>query len=242
MITQYQIQLEPNKPCCPTSEWAYRLYAALLERAPTAFATELHRDGVTPVSQFLDCRDGMMCWTVNLLGEQCEECLSPVLDKVKPYYLHREQLNLVPVSIKKSHIAGVEELFSLAEKQKDNICLEFVTPTAFKRKGKYYNLPDTELIFHNLVQKWNATLTECPIEDEDSAGVDTMAAGFICESFHLHSSRYYLKGHPISGFEGTMVLRNQLHGFHRQLADTLLVFAGYSGIGIKTTLGMGGVK
>ena len=53
---------------------------------------------------------------------------------------------------------------------------------------------------------------------------------------------YVLKGSPIPGFVGELTLENRLEGFHRELADALLCFAPFSGVGIKTTLGMGGVE
>lgn len=69
-----------------------------------------------------------------------------------------------------------------------------------------------------------------------------MAQGLECSGFQLRSQTYYLKGNSIPGFTGWMTLENRLTGFHRQLADALLIFSGYTGIGIKTTLGMGGVQ
>ena len=53
---------------------------------------------------------------------------------------------------------------------------------------------------------------------------------------------YYLKGSSIPGFVGELTLENRLEGFQRQLADALLLFADHAGVGIKTTLGMGGVE
>ena len=41
---------------------------------------------------------------------------------------------------------------------------------------------------------------------------------------------------------GELTLANRLDGFQRQLADALLLFADDAGVGIKTTLGMGGVE
>ena len=68
-----------------------------------------------------------------------------------------------------------------------------------------------------------------------------MADGLLCSRFALHDQSYCLKGKRIPGFVGSMTLENKLAGFHRELADALLVFAGYAGVGIKTALGMGGV-
>ena len=49
--------------------------------------------------------------------------------------------------------------------------LRFQTPTAFKSRGQYVNLPTTRLLMQSLVQKWNGSFLDCPIEDEDGLGV-----------------------------------------------------------------------
>lgn len=53
MLTQYKLTLQPEKPCSPRPEWAYRLYAALLAETSQDFAVSVHQSAVTPVSQFL---------------------------------------------------------------------------------------------------------------------------------------------------------------------------------------------
>jgi CRISPR/Cas system endoribonuclease Cas6 (RAMP superfamily) len=40
----------------------------------------------------------------------------------------------------------------------------------------------------------------------------------------------------------TVIRLKFLSGFHKQLANALLAFGTYSGVGIKTTLGMGGLE
>ena len=51
-----------------------------------------------------------------------------------------------------------------------------------------------------------------------------------------------MKGNCIYGFGGHLNIKNNMTGFHKELADALLLFSQYSGIGIKTALGMGGVE
>ena len=68
-----------------------------------------------------------------------------------------------------------------------------------------------------------------------------MAEGILCSRLCLQDDHYRLKRQTIPGFIGTLLLENRLSGFHAQLANVLLLFAGYAGVGIKTTLGMGGV-
>ena len=68
-----------------------------------------------------------------------------------------------------------------------------------------------------------------------------MADGLLCRHLQLHDEPYVIKKGEVTGFVGSIVLDNRLDGFHRQLADALLEFSSFAGIGIKTSLGMGGV-
>ncbi len=106
----------------------------------------------------------------------------------------------------------------------------------------YRDLPTTRLIVQSLIRKWNGCFPEYHIDDTDGQGMDALAVGLLCQRFRLCNQTFYLKGNAIPGFVGTTILENHLHGFHRLLADTLLYFSGYAGVGIKTALGMGGVK
>ena len=138
-------------------------------------------------------------------------------------------------------IPDVDTLFTLAEWSGSLLRLEFRTPTAFKSRRKYLNLPTTRLVLQSLI-RWNGSVTECPIEDENGEGMEALAAGIICKSFHLHDRAYHLKGSTIPGFVGSLVLENRLEGFHSLLANALFLFSVYAGASIKTTLGMGGVE
>ena len=120
--------------------------------------------------------------------------------------------------------------------------LEFRTPTAFKTRGQYLNLPMTGLVLQSFIRKWNGSVTECSIADEDGEGLEALATGIICKSFHLHDRAYHLKGSTIPDFVRSLVLENRLEGFHSLLANALFLFSVYAGASIKTTLGMGGVE
>lgn len=120
--------------------------------------------------------------------------------------------------------------------------LEFCTATAFKSAGESQILPTVRLILQSLILKWNGCFPQCQIEDEGGEGLEALSAGLVCREFSLRSAEYPLKGVKLPGFVGEMVLENHLKGFHRELANALLLFSGWSGIGMKTTLGMGGVR
>ena len=242
MLTQYRLALRTEKPSTPRPEWGYRLYASLLEEAPDCFGSNAHREAVTPLSQFLAVEKNDLIWTVNLLGKESEQSLSFLLDRQEHLYLQKDRVDLRVTARQRETVRDVDELFFRAARQSSCHLLQFRTATAFKSRGQYLNLPSSRLIIQGLIKKWNGCFPECPIEDEDGQGMDAIAAGLRCKRFKLSDRIYYLKGNSIPGFVGELVLENRLTGFHKELADALLLFSGYSGIGIKTALGMGGVR
>lgn len=241
MLTRYCLALTPDRPCRPRPEWAYRLYAALLARGPAAFGEQVHGGELSPISQYLDQKEDRLCWTVTLLGGQAEAALGPLLEEDVPIFLEKDRVRLQTALLEKDRLADPEELFARSAGSGLHR-LEIRTAAGFKSRGQYQILPTARLILQSLVKKWNGCVPDCPIEDEDGAGLDALAAGLVCRRFQLRDRAYFLKGNAVPGFTGSLVLENRLDGFQRELVDALLTFSGYVGVGIKTSLGMGGVE
>ena len=257
MLTQYRIYFDHHARRVVRPEWGYALYAVLLEHAPPAFAEYLHQSPVTPISQFLyEDGGGNPVWVVNLLGNACEDALSDYLDRVRTVTLNREQVILRVSHKERRFIPDVETLLSASYsysnfnsnsnfnsgKKSGVRTLRFLTPTAFKSREQYRNFPDSRLILQSLIKKWNGCVSDCPIEDEDGQGVETMADGLLFRRFRIQDSVYVLKRNEIPGFIGEISVENHLNRFQRPLADALLTFSNFAGIGIKTALGMGGIE
>ena len=242
MLTQHCLTLTADGPCHPRPEWGYRLYAALLESAPPSFGDRVHQDAVTPISQYLVSKGTMLYWYVTLLGQKCQEIFTPVLDRTEAVTLQKDNICLKVLERSARTVPDVETLLTWATGCSGRHRLKFWTSTAFKSKGQYLNLPTARLMVQSLLKKWNGCFPDCPIEDADGEGMETLATGLRFQRFQISDRIFYLKGNPIPGFIGTLHLENQLSGFHRQLTDALLLFSGYAGVGIKTTLGMGGVE
>lgn len=242
MLTKYRLRLNPETACHPRPEWAYRLYAALLEDVPPEFGLAVHKNDITPISQFLSIESEGLYWTVSLLGEQTERHLSPLLEHKTQYFLKSSHAAFFVSEIEKLQFPDADALFERAASHGAPHRLRFCTATAFKSQGHYVILPTMRLIVQNLMKKWNGCFEDtCPIEDTDGQGMEALAAGLSCTGFQLQDTAFHLKGSTIPGFVGTMTIQNRLTGFHRELLNVLLHFADFSGIGIKTSLGMGGV-
>ena len=240
MLTRYELTLESSWAVPPESEWAYPLYAALLEQLPKTVAESQHIGDRTPISQFLRCDpDGTMRWHVSLLGTAAEDVIAPVLETNKVYHLRKLNTVLQVTDRRKVTISSVEDLLTEPHKQKRK--LRFCTPTAFKSRGEYELLPTPERMLQNLVRQWNVCVPECSIEDEDNEGIFMLTRDLRCCGLELKNRTYRLKGHPIPGIMGTLTLDNRYQGFLAQLVNGLLTFATFAGVGIKTTLGMGGI-
>ena len=241
MITQIKMTLEKESGGeAFRPEWAYRLYSECLREVPFAYGEKLHSNNVTPVSQYLKRNGEKIIWTVNLLGEEAEKYLKPVFLEKQVYHIGPE---IKVVDQKVQTIADADSLLAMAAGGSGGLHrLCFETATAFKSQGQYTNLLTIKLIIQSLIKKWNGCFPEMPIEDEDGQGMDALIAGLHCLDYQLHDQRYTLKGTCIHGAAGNIVIKNALKGFHKEFTDALLLFSGYSGVGIKTALGMGGVR
>ena len=232
MIHSYQFRLSAPLPATA----AYPLYAAILERAPREFAARLHESTVTPVSQYV--RGDL--WQVSLFGAGSIETLSPILEGLDEVFLRRDRTRVTLEQAGFRRIDSVDDL--LEHPVLDRGSLSFRTPTAFKSAGVYQLLPTQRLVLQSLILKWNGCFGDvCPIED-DGGGLEALAEGLCYRSLRLDSTEFAMKHTRIPGVLGQIAFENRLSGFHKQLANALLAFGTYSGVGIKTTLGMGGLE
>ena len=94
-------------------------------------------------------------------------------------------------------------------------------------------------LLRSLLAKWSAWFPEYSLDDEDAAAA--LERGVRITDYQLRSGRYTLKSARIPGFSGHLTLSSSLSAPMQEVRNLLLVFSTLCGIGIKTTLGMGGV-
>lgn len=239
MITQYVITLKctPDHPLYADS--AYRLYAHLLENLPQEDAQWLHEEGNRTISQFLryNREKGCCFWTVNILFDEVAKFLCPLLDSLAEVSIENQSFPILDKIIRK---ITAELLLHQARKETDNKqTISFLTTTSFKQNGRYAIFPQERLILQSLIMRWNEVFPQYVLDDEDA--FQAMLAGIHIVDYQLRTSRFSLKGVRIPGFMGSCVLEARLALPLMELWNTLLLFANYVGLGIKTGLGMGGV-
>lgn len=241
MIMQAKIRLE-NMTVPADPSLAYPLYAWLLSHVPAEVGTRFHEQGTRPISQCLwhDPQTKECWWTVNLLDEEAVELFEPVLQREREAKLHScmlcfasctlERLDSPYVFIKRGGELELDRRFPL----------ELVTPTSFKQRGRYVIFPQESLILQSLIMRWGQCFSDMPLDDADA--VEAILRGLHIVDYRLQTLRHPLKQGRIPSFVGRVVLEARLPAPLMEVFKTLYCFAPYAGLGIKTALGMGGIR
>lgn len=241
MIRQFRFALIPPEGVRIPQAWAYRLYSWLLEQLPARAADELHGDTSHPITQFLQySRESQATvWTLNLRRELlCTQAL-PLLQSVEQIELQDATLGVQLLGVSQPMTAQALLTAGRANLS-DRARLELLSPCAFRQAGRYAIYPQETLLLQSLTTHWNSAFPELPITDEDA--MDALLRGVHIVDYRLHTVRYGLKGTRVPGALGSLTLEARLPLPLLELWNTLLAFVPYSGIGIKTALGMGGVQ
>jgi len=116
---------------------------------------------------------------------------------------------------------------------KDRVLLRIESPMAFKRGDLHYPLPDPVLVFGNLLRRWNEL---APFKFPDFPVLDSVSYSFI----DIKTAPYPLrKGGTILGCTGKLIFIFKAAPPDLSFLNLLLNFGFYSGIGVKTSQGMG---
>lgn len=244
LITQLKYQLEGPENLHIDSSWGYWFYAALMEHIPDEMAEMFHLPDRTPINQHLRIsdREKTVHWVVNILGDEAEQCLLPHMDSISELKLRECTQAFKLVLNEKRNFKDANAFWNRAAEMPDanlhRLCI--MTPTAFRSNRRYVVFPDIRLILQSLMLRWNSIAPSLRICDEDV--LQMMEMQIWLRDYRLQTRRFELKGQAVPGFCGTIWLQNSLPAPLLEIWKGLLLFCEYSGLGIKTALGMGAVE
>jgi CRISPR-associated endoribonuclease Cas6 len=128
-----------------------------------------------------------------------------------------------------------------AARQSNDFEVEFLTSTSFKRTGSYEFQFDFGLFWQNLAMKYGYVFEQ---DKEVPAGlVEELVKHSKMLSYSLRSHYYNIGGKvmtKVPAFLGRMKFKVTGAGTLKNYARMLLQFGEFSGVGIKTSMGMGG--
>lgn len=187
---------------------------------------------------------GKYFWIINTLTKEARDYIA------LPFIKNDKDSNFIEYNneiIKIKDIEVVQTTYdsliskNYLTKEKNNyITINFKTPTAFKSYGQYIFYPDISLIYKSIIRKYNEFSLDYEIDDEE-------VLNFIVENtkvidYKLKSTRFHLVGNRIPSFIGNIRIKIIGPETNKNLINLLLNFGEYSGVGIKTALGMGAIE
>jgi CRISPR-associated endoribonuclease Cas6 len=245
MIKKITLTLKSQSGEAPNIFWSYNLYGALMQKISPDYAEYLHNQGLKPVSQYLvpqQLKDETKAqWHIHLLGQEAVDNILPVVQNLSEINVANHNTCLMVESILAEGTITENEFVQKYLVENDGfskIILRHISPCSFKTNNQYALFPSTEHIIKSAVQKWNAYAVNTIIDDSDA--VNQLIGQSVINRYALRSEKYYIKGAAIPSFSGYEVLSIRGPLPLVRLFNLLMFFLEFSGVGIKTTLGMGG--
>lgn len=227
--------------------FGYQLYGALNALAGDPLTASWHEARHPRVSQHLYWSDGTFYWRVALWGDLAEsDRLSAAEADLADRLAGLDRLTVagrVFTLEGQAHEAlTLESLLHhhLADQDPpDRLNLVLRSPLAFKRRGHFDPLPQPDLMVQSLINRWGAAL------EADTDRMETyraMAGDQVWPArLRLRTTAVPIKGSHIPGSLGEVQLILKAGDPLRRFLALLFALGEWSGIGVKTALGMGGL-
>ena len=238
MLKFYEIPLYFPKGCKAHAARGSICHGALMERLEPALAKAFHQQAMRPYRQtvFYDKKRKQSFWQLGIFSEEAERGILHALRQSPYLYLKQQgyEIQLGPFSCQADTVEHIFQQCSSAAGAEITFC----STTGFKRNGAYVLFPESALLYHSVILRW-PLLASKVLEPSLEKMLDYYT---IIQRYDLHTELFSVDGHSIPGFAGTIGLRFCGNKQINQIAAALLRCAVYTGIGIKTALGMGAVR
>ena len=219
------------------------LQGVIMENIDTGYAQALHEQALNPYSQYLVKRDGITVWCINTLNKEAyENIIKRLIDSQFSHFsIKNEQ---VKVKIKEKRLITMEKSELMKEFYEEEgqrfYNIEFMTPTSFKSNGKYVIFPNIEMISRSLMKKYTNTSSELDMYDEDT--LQQLVECCEITRYKLQSTSFPLERVNIPAYKGSISMKINGNDTISRYIRLLLKFGEYSGVGIKTSIGMGAIR
>lgn len=216
------------------------LLFAMLADADPDIASDIHNNQEKPFSLWPSRnKNGSIDVLIATLSDQ-------IANAINKNNTFSGVLGNTPVVVSPETLANkrFEELWNASFKieRLQNLRINFLSPTSFRRAGLQWLFPNPSLIFQNVYSK---ALTAYGDFIKNNLSPPTeYASQFMVSRYELNTKQTDFGRYKIIGFKGYCVYdcrRIQL-AYHSQSLVFLSLLSEFTGIGYKTTMGMGHVK
>lgn len=206
-------------------------------------AAKLHSGARQPYSQYVVTEDDKLFWNIQTLTlDAYEQIIIPLLDEdVQSVYLrHKDiELSIINKTINQITYNDLRQNKYFTDGNR-YLTIQFLSPTAFKSKGEYVFYPSVHFLFQSLMMKYDATSDDAELFVDDI--MEYFEENIKIIRYKLRSYDFHLEGAKVPAFLGEITLKINGPQSLVNLADYLLAYGEYSGVGIKCGIGMGGYR
>ena len=241
MLASLKLELRTDKDNLSVLQ-SSNLQGVIMQKIDTNYAERLHVSSLNPYSQYLRTGDETI-WYINALtNEAYEEIIQPLMNpEFRAFRIEKKELDVSIVSRELVMKDESELLSEFYEKPMERqISIEFLTPTSFKSNGNYIIFPELRLIYQSLMNKYSAASSERQMFDEET--LEQLVQNSFISNYRLKSVRFPMEGIFVPGFQGHITIRMKGPETLSRYIRMLCEFGEYSGVGIKTSIGMGAMK
>lgn len=217
------------------------LQGALMEKVDSEYAALLHQLPFNPYSQYGQWQGDRLVWRVNALTSEAEEHIIEPLRSLDSITLKsvRTTFDIEKTSLETASLQTL--LKEINQPGPDKVRVRFVTPTSFKSQGSYVIMPSVRLILQNLLMHYGQVYdSNKDGYDETIEYVDRHVRVLAYDLRSQYFGRVARGQQRIPAFVGSMTLGLRGPATASGLVRMLLRFGGFAGVGIKTSMGMGG--
>lgn len=142
--------------------------------------------------------------------------------------------------IREKDLISYQSLLEKGESFPPKYCVDFITPTSFKKGQGYVPFPQPDLVLRSLIRKWQR-FSDISI---DLNLTDTMNNELFVTGLKIKTVKVNLSSFGwVAGFTGRVYFRLISEDPKiRQWVSALFLYSEFSGIGSKTTMGFGRVR
>ncbi|MDR3258872.1 MAG: CRISPR system precrRNA processing endoribonuclease RAMP protein Cas6 [Fusobacteriaceae bacterium] len=243
MLSSLIIRLKPENDLPFSINYGSLFHGIIMENIDENYANILHDSGLKPYTQHIERDKDAFVWIINALNKEANEKILNIFynHKIKKFYLRDKDKKLIVENMERIEITydSLVETTYFSENSR-MFQINFTTPTAFKSDGEYIFYPDIRLIYQSLMNKFNTFSEENSMDSEET--LEHLKSYTKIYKYNLRSTFFYLEGVKIPSFTGYIQIKINGPKELVNLSHLLFKFGEFSGIGIKTAIGMGNIK
>ncbi|WP_164544043.1 CRISPR-associated endoribonuclease Cas6 [Jeotgalibaca ciconiae] len=225
-----------------TNKLAVYIHGWLMENLEEEFVSALHNQELNHYTLHVERKNDYIYIVVTLLDEDKtylieEFLLSSTLNEIIIKSTN-EKYKIVGRNIEDKSLSELTERF-YQEDSKNTFQITFLSPTSFKSNGEYIMFPDLRFIFQSLMNRYSFVFEGNKKVDKDL--LDELCDKTKIVSYRLNSSYYPVHQSYIPGYFGEIKIRCKGNKTLVNYLNMILEFGEFSGVGVKTAMGMGAI-